>query len=80
MEKIIINIYSNYKLHKTEFWEDTKENIFKDFYETNNSWRYCNGSHLEFENKKLEKEYHNWLNSLSETTRFKMYYGNGVVD
>mgnify|MGYP003661429170 CR=1 FL=1 len=63
-----------------ETWEGTKEEIFNRFYEQNNSLRYCNGSHYKFEDKTLHTDYMNWYESLSESDKFNMFYGNGVVD
>lgn len=68
------------ELKKVEEWEGTKEEIFKKFDKQNNSLRYCNGSHYKFENKNLETKYQDWYKSLSQNTKFNMYYGNGVVD
>ena len=67
-------------IQRVEEWEGSEEEIFKKFDKKNNSLRYCNGSHYKFENKHLETKYQNWYNSLDESTRFNMYYGNGVVD
>jgi len=63
-----------------ETWEGTKEKIFKRFYKQNNSLRYCNGSHYKFEDETLDADYINWYKSLSESNKFNMFYGNGVVD
>lgn len=68
------------EIKKTETWEGTKEDIFKKFDENNNSLRYCNGSYYKFQDKALETEYREWYTNLSKATKFKMYYGNGVVD
>ena len=64
----------------TKVLSGSKESIFKKFYDLNNSLRYCNGSYYKFQDKQIEREYNEWYKSLSETTRFQMYYGNGVVD
>ena len=64
----------------TEVWNGTKEEIFKRYDKENNRLRYCNGSYYTFTEKKLIDEYMDWYNSLSENTRFNMYYCNGVVD
>jgi len=61
-------------------WEGTKEEIFKRFDKANNRLRYCNGSYYEFQDKTLKTEYLNWYKSLDKNTKFKMFYGNGVVD
>lgn len=63
-----------------ETWEETKEEIFKRFDHQNNSLRYCNGSHYKFEDETLYTDYLNWYKSLSESNKFNMFYGNGVVD
>ena len=68
------------EVKRIEIWEGSKEEIFKKFYESNNRLRYCNGSYYKFKNKLIEKEYEEWYDSLSESTRFSMYYGNGIVD
>jgi hypothetical protein len=65
---------------KTETWNGTKEEIFKKFYKENNSLRYCNGSYYKFKDNLLQQEYMEWYNTLSEATKFNMFYGNGVVD
>ena len=68
------------EIKRTENWEDTKEGIFKKFDKQNNRLRYCNGSYFKFEDETLNTEYLNWYKSLSESVKFNMYYGNGVVD
>ena len=68
------------KYCKHLMWEGTEEEIFKRFYKENNSLRYCNGSHYQFKDNQIDLRYREWLKSLSKETRFKMYYGNGVVD
>jgi len=60
--------------------EGTEEDIFKEFYAKNNSLRYCNGSHYEFQDADLKHRYDAWYKSLSKATTFNMYYGNGIVD
>lgn len=65
---------------ETQVWDGTKEEVFKKFHDKNNSLRYCNGSYYKFEDTLLQKEYMEWYNALSESTKFHMYYGNGVVD
>jgi hypothetical protein len=56
------------------------EGIFKLFHDRNNSLRYCNGSYWKFRDEKIDAEYRAWYNSLPHHVRFRMYYGNGVVD
>jgi len=63
-----------------ETWEGTKEEIFNKFDKSNNRLRYCNGSYYKFEDKTLKVEYFKWYEGLSESTKFNMFYGNGVVD
>jgi hypothetical protein len=60
--------------------EGTEEEIFKDFYDKNNRLRYCNGSYYRFKDISIEEKYQKWYDSLNESTRFHMYYGNGIVD
>ena len=71
---------SNPQYSREVVWSGEKERVFKRFYEENNSLKYCNGCFYTFKDANLEREYKTWLNSLSKGTRFKMYYGNGVVD
>jgi hypothetical protein len=68
------------KYCKDLVWEGTEEEIFKRFYEENNSLRYCNGSHYQFKDNQIDLRYREWLKSLDTEVRFRMYYGNGVVD
>ena len=70
----------NSEVKRTETWNGTKEEIFKKFDKNNNSLRYCNGSYYKFQDSNLQKEYREWYKSLSESTKFSMFYGNGVVD
>ena len=60
--------------------EGTEEEIFKDFDRKNNSLRYCNGSCYTFKDSSIKNRYIEWYKSLPESTRFQMYYGNGIVD
>ena len=68
------------EIKRTENWYNTKEGIFKKFDKQNNRLRYCNGSYFKFEDETLNTEYLNWYKSLSESVKFNMYYGNGIVD
>ena len=68
------------KYCKDLIWEGTEVEIFKRFYEENNSLRYCNGSHYQFKDNQIDLRYREWLKSLEWEVRFRMYYGNGVVD
>lgn len=67
-------------IKRQETLEGDEEKIFKAFYDKNNSLRYCNGSYYKFQDKEVEKRYFLWWNSLSDSTRFDMFYGNGIVD
>jgi len=71
---------TNSDITKIEVWEGTKEEIFKKFNKKNNSLRYCNGSYYKFEDETLHTEYQKWYKGLSESEKFNMFYGNGVVD
>ena len=70
----------NSEIKRVETWNGTKEEIFKRFDKENNSLRYCNGSYYKFQDDALQQEYLKWYDSLSESTKFNMYYGGGVVD
>jgi hypothetical protein len=60
---------------------NTNIGLFEQFYKLNNSLRYCNGSHYEFQDKQLELKYKEWLNSDDYKARsLELYYGNGIVD
>ena len=71
---------TNPHITRVETWQGTEEEIFKQFYENNNRLRYCNGSYYKFEDETINTKYLNWYKSLNDNTRFKMFYGNGVVD
>lgn len=62
--------------------EDTTDiGLFEQFYKLNNSLRYCNGSHYEFQDKIVEQKYKEWLKSDDYNKKsFDLYYGNGIVD
>lgn len=59
---------------------DTKEELFRSFYNLNRHLRYCNGEFYKFQDKRIEAEYNKWYDSLSRQERFDMYYGDGIVD
>jgi len=63
-----------------QIWEGTEEEIFKRFDKANNRLRYCNGSFYKFALNEINDRYIAWYKSLSEATKFEMFYGNGVVD
>ena len=60
--------------------DEAKEGLFHLFDQRNNSLRYCNGSYWKFRDEKMDAEYRAWYRSLDHATKFRMYYGNGVVD
>jgi len=60
--------------------DEAKEGLFYLFDKRNNSLRYCNGSYWKFADENLDAEYRKWYKALDESTKFHMYYGNGVVD
>ena len=64
----------------TKVLTGSKESIFKQFNKLNNSLRYCNGSYYKFQDKEIEREYDEWYQSLDKSTKFQIYYGNGIVD
>jgi len=82
--KVEIESVTNYmesnEVRKALVWEGTKEEIFKRFDKENNRLRYCNGSHYKFQDNTLQQEYIDWYKSLSQSTKFNMFYGNGTVD
>lgn len=59
---------------------ETKEDLFRSFYNMNRHLRYCNGEFFKFHSKDVEAEYNKWYDSLSNSERFDMYYGDGIVD
>ena len=80
MEIEIIYRDPNPRYCKNLVWTGSEESIFKKFNSENDSLRYCNGSHYQFKDNQIDLRYREWLKSLSKATRFKMYYGNSVVD
>lgn len=55
--------------------------IFEQFYNKNNSLRYCNGSYYEFQDKEWKQKYNEWLHSDDYKNKsFELYYGGGIVD
>lgn len=59
--------------------EGSEEEVFKLFDKMNNRLRYCRECYS-FVDKSLEEKYIEWYKSLDESTKFDMFYGNGVVD
>lgn len=66
-------------IKKETFRGNTMEDIFKLFNKENNSLRYTD-SYYQFSLPKHSEEYNKWYKGLSESERFNMYYGSGVVD
>jgi hypothetical protein len=60
---------------KTFMEKETKEEIFKEFYNKNNSLRYCNGSYWKFTDPEIEKEYEEFKKSYNTINN---YYGSYV--
>jgi len=59
----------------------TEDEIFEEFYNRNNSLRYCNGSYWKFTNYDDDVRYHEWRRNLSQPRAFNLYYGKGgIVD
>ena len=82
---------STFKAKVVKYWDNepekeiimegaTEEEVFNSFYEHNRTYRYCNGCYYKFADSAVKKEYDEWYKSLSEQTRFNMYYGDGIVD
>lgn len=79
----IIRVERDRNFNETEFpieVEGTKEECFSKFYNMNRTYRYCNDIFYKFADKSDDKDYDNWYDSLSKSTRFDMYYGNSTVD
>lgn len=73
--------YWDFSLEKEITMEaPTKEKLFENFYNANRTYRYCNGCYFKFADSSVKAEYDRWYKSLSEMTRFNMYYGDGIVD
>ena len=58
----------------------TKEDCFREFYNLNRRYRYCNDIFYEFKEEEDKEQYDSWYKSLSGSQRFDMYYGNSIVD
>ena len=65
------------KLVRVEEWEYNDES-FKKYYDSNNRYKYCNGTHYSFVNKVVEKDYRERFFPKHHT--ISNYYGTGVVD
>ena len=58
----------------------TKEDCFREFYNLNRHYRYCNDIFYKFKEEEDKEQYDSWYKSLSGSQRFDMYYGNSLVD
>lgn len=59
----------------------TDIDIFEQFYDRNNSIRYCNDTAYRFKDKEWELKYKDWLKSEDfKKKSFQLYYGTGTVD
>ena len=58
----------------------TKEDCFREFYNLNRHYRYCNDIFYKFKEEEDKEQYDSWYKSLSGSQRFDMYYGNSIVD
>jgi len=59
--------------------EDIK-NVFEQFYDMNNSMRYCYGKYYEFDDANIQNDYNNWYKGLTINEQFSLYYKNSTVD
>ena len=62
----------NESIREEELTGKTKEECFKEFYNRNKFYR--------FKDEEDEIQYKSWYASLSNATKFDMYYGNSIVD
>lgn len=70
----------NESIREEELTGKTKEECFKEFYNCNKVYRYCNDIFYRFKDEEDEIQYKSWYASLSNATKFDMYYGNSIVD
>jgi hypothetical protein len=71
---------SQYKRNENIEAESETE-IFEKFFKLNNSLRYCNSCFYTFQSNNFTTKYRDWLQSLSKSEHFTLYYGkNGIVD
>lgn len=70
----------NESVKEEELTGKTKEECFKEFYNRNKVYRYCNDIFYKFKEKDDEIQYKAWYAGLSDATKFDMYYGNSIVD
>jgi hypothetical protein len=64
------------KLVRTEEWEDCEESFIK-YYDLNNRFKYCNGTHYSFVDKEVRERY---LKFFEKHHTIENYYKGGVVD
>lgn len=72
--------FFNESTREEELAGKTKEECFKEFYNRNKVYRYCNDVFYKFKDEEDKLQYDSWYKSLSEAQRFNMYYGNSIVD
>jgi len=80
MSNIIIEYWDNNKLIKTITKTGDENIIFRDLYNKNRELRYNDKKYYKLKNKDDQQKYFEWINKLSQRTRFDMYYGNEFVD
>lgn len=68
------------KITKTIVLKGYKKEIFKTFNAINNSLQYQGESFYKFKNKKIEQKYQQWYESLDESIKFKIFYGDKIPD
>lgn len=71
---------TKYKDHIIKEWQiekETKDEIFKEAYDSVISLRYCNGYWVEFVNPAIQKEFEEWQKT---KVTIEMYYGGATVD
>jgi len=65
------------ELVRIEEWPDTEESFIK-FYDSNNRWKYCNGTHYSFVDKEILDRYKKEFFPKHHT--ISNYYKGGIVD
>ena len=81
MTTMTLTRHKGYKPFDTaEISAETPEKCFLKFYKMNKSLTYCAGEYYKFANPADEKAYERWYDSLSNDTKFGMYYEGTTVD
>ena len=65
------------KLKRVEYWDDNEESFIK-FYDLNNRFKYCNGTHYIFVDKEVKRRYVEEFFPKHHT--IDNYYKGGIVD